>query len=81
MTDDLAEINSLGVTGTPDFFINGHFLSGAQPLEGFARVINAELERLKLPVPPLLSQFPQSKGGLSKSRTEPAELPYGRLTR
>ena len=52
VTDDLAEVNSLGVTGTPGFFINGHFLSGAQPLEGFAKVINAELERLRLPVPP-----------------------------
>jgi predicted DsbA family dithiol-disulfide isomerase len=37
VTDDLAEINSLGVTGTPGFFINGQFLSGAQPLEGFAK--------------------------------------------
>jgi protein-disulfide isomerase len=49
---DMSEVNSLGVTGTPAFFINGHFLSGAQPFDGFARVINSELQRLKLPVPP-----------------------------
>ena len=49
---DMTEINALGVTGTPAFFINGHYLSGAQPFDGFARVINAELQRLKLPVPP-----------------------------
>jgi len=49
---DVSEANSLGVTGTPAFFINGHFLSGAQQFDGFAKVINAELQRLKLPVPP-----------------------------
>ena len=48
---DLAEAKALGVTGTPSFFINGHFLSGAKPFDDFAQVINAELERLKLPVP------------------------------
>jgi protein-disulfide isomerase len=56
VTEDIAQADRLGVTGTPAFFINGHFLSGAQPLEGFARVINAELQRLKLPVPPAAAQ-------------------------
>jgi protein-disulfide isomerase len=32
-----------GVTGTPAFFINGRMLSGAQPYEAFARVIDEEL--------------------------------------
>jgi protein-disulfide isomerase len=49
---DKSEAQSLGVTGTPAFFVNGRFLSGAQPFDEFARVINAELTRLKLPVPP-----------------------------
>jgi protein-disulfide isomerase len=49
---DTAEAKSLGATGTPAFFVNGRFLSGAKPFEEFARVINAELERLNLPVPP-----------------------------
>ena len=35
----------LGVTGTPAFFINGEFGSGAQPVESFARVIERELSR------------------------------------
>jgi protein-disulfide isomerase len=35
----------LGVTGTPAFFINGRLLSGAQPLEVFARLIEDELSR------------------------------------
>ncbi len=34
---------SLGVTGTPAFFINGRFLSGAQPFESFKRLIDEEL--------------------------------------
>jgi protein-disulfide isomerase len=52
VADDVAEAGSLGVTGTPVFFVNGHYLRGAQPFEGFAKVINAELQRLNLPVPP-----------------------------
>jgi protein-disulfide isomerase len=34
----------VGVTGTPAFFINGVLLSGAQPLEAFSQVIDAELK-------------------------------------
>ena len=49
---DMAEARSLGVTGTPGFFVNGRFLSGAKPFAEFANVINAELARLNLPVPP-----------------------------
>ncbi len=33
------------MTGTPSFFINGRFLSGAQPYEAFARVIDQELAK------------------------------------
>jgi protein-disulfide isomerase len=36
----------LGVTGIPGFFINGRFLSGAQPLEAFVRLIDDELARM-----------------------------------
>ena len=49
---DVAEIKAIGGTGTPAFFVNGRFLSGAKPFEEFARVINAELQRLNIPVPP-----------------------------
>ena len=37
----------LGVTGTPAFFINGELVSGAQPVESFARVIERELARAR----------------------------------
>lgn len=49
---DAAEAKALGATGTPAFFINGRYLSGAKPFPEFAAVINAELARLKLPIPP-----------------------------
>jgi protein-disulfide isomerase len=48
---DMAEARSLGLSGTPGFFVNGKFLSGAQPFDKFATLINAELQRLGLPVP------------------------------
>jgi protein-disulfide isomerase len=50
--DDLAEARSLGINGTPAFFVNGHFLNGAKPFPEFVKVINAELQRLNLPIPP-----------------------------
>jgi len=49
---DAAEAAKLGVGGTPAFFVNGKFLSGAKPFNEFAAVINAELKRLNLPIPP-----------------------------
>jgi protein-disulfide isomerase len=49
---DAAEAKTLGVSGTPAFFVNGRFLSGAKPFEEFATAINAELRRLNLPIPP-----------------------------
>jgi len=43
--DDLKQASQLGVTGTPAFFINGKFLSGAQPFANFKRVIDDALEK------------------------------------
>jgi len=48
---DKAEAQSLGVKGTPAFFINGRYLSGAKPFQEFATVINAELKKRNIPVP------------------------------
>jgi protein-disulfide isomerase len=42
---DTKEAADLEVTGTPAFFINGRFLSGAQPLPSFQRIIDEELKR------------------------------------
>ena len=40
---DKSEASSLGITGTPAFFVNGRFLSGARPFEDFAKLIDDAL--------------------------------------
>jgi len=42
---DAAEAASLGVTGTPGFFVNGRFLRGAKPFEEFKKMIDEELAK------------------------------------
>ena len=41
--DDYSGGTDLGVNATPAFFINGRFLSGAQPFEAFKEIIDEEL--------------------------------------
>ena len=43
--EDIRQGNKLGVTGTPAFFINGRFISGAQPFANFKRVIDEMIEK------------------------------------
>lgn len=47
VADDMADAQKVGVTGTPAFFINGIMLSGAQPIDEFSKVIDAELSGQK----------------------------------
>ncbi len=47
--DDIAQATKLGVTGTPASFVNGRFLSGAQPVASFKRLIDQELAKKKQP--------------------------------
>lgn len=42
---DEMEAERLGVKGTPTFFVNGRRVTGAQPMEVFARLIDGELKR------------------------------------
>jgi protein-disulfide isomerase len=42
---DTAEAARLGVSGTPGFFINGRFLSGAKPFDSFKQLIDEELKK------------------------------------
>jgi protein-disulfide isomerase len=40
---DADEASRLGLSGTPAFFINGRLLTGAQPFENFAQIVEEEL--------------------------------------
>ena len=44
VASDLDEGVRAGVTGTPAFFINGQFISGAQPFEVFQQILDAQLK-------------------------------------
>ena len=43
---DIRAATAAGVSGTPAFFVNGRFLSGAVPLEHFVELIDDELARI-----------------------------------
>ena len=43
--DEMAEGAKVGVRGTPNFFVNGNRLTGAQPLPKFEELIDAELKK------------------------------------
>ena len=42
---DLEDGAAAGMSGTPGFFVNGRFVNGAQPLEVFSQIIDAELAK------------------------------------
>jgi protein-disulfide isomerase len=42
---DSKEGSANGANGTPAFFINGQFISGAQPFDSFKKVIDDELKK------------------------------------
>ncbi|MGV8039031.1 MAG: DsbA family protein [Thermoanaerobaculaceae bacterium] len=43
--EDMRLAQSLGITGTPAFLVNGRFIEGAQPFEVFQEVVDDELAR------------------------------------
>ncbi len=45
VAEDQRELSQLGARGTPSFFINGRFLSGAQPIDRFKALIDEELKK------------------------------------
>jgi len=42
---DMRELQALGVSATPAFFINGRYLSGAQPIDQFVSLVDEELKK------------------------------------
>lgn len=47
LTGDQELMGSLGVRGTPTFFINGRLLVGAQPIEAFRALVDEELAKAR----------------------------------
>ncbi len=45
ITEQQAQGVTLGARGTPAFFVNGRFLSGAQPVENFKALIDEEMKK------------------------------------
>lgn len=43
VNESLDQAQSLGITGTPTFFVNGRIVRGAQPYETFKQIIDEEL--------------------------------------
>jgi protein-disulfide isomerase len=67
VNEDQALANKLGASGTPAFFINGRFLSGAQPIANFKSLIDEELAKAEA----------QVKNGLSPSKVYAGILEKG----
>ncbi|RKH41140.1 DsbA family protein [Corallococcus sicarius] len=63
ISKDQTLASQLGANGTPAFFINGRFLSGAQPIENFKGLIDEELAKAE---------------GLVKSGVAPSQV-YARI--
>jgi protein-disulfide isomerase len=42
---DMKQGSALGVEGTPAAFVNGHLVSGAQPVEAFKKIVDEELKK------------------------------------
>jgi protein-disulfide isomerase len=45
IANDQRQLAAVGARGTPAFFINGRFLSGAQPIDRFKAVIDEEMKK------------------------------------
>jgi protein-disulfide isomerase len=64
---DQRKAMSLGARGTPAFFVNGRFLSGAQPFSAFKTLIDQELSKAK--ASGIAKKDYYQKGVVAKGRT------------
>lgn len=62
---------SLGARGTPAFFVNGRFLSGAQPFERFKTLIDEELKKAEKLVEGGTSKAKLYETIIAKGKTKP----------
>jgi protein-disulfide isomerase len=62
------EVMKIGATGTPATFINGRYLSGAQPYESFKKLVDEELAKAGGAAAPAPSASTASDGGKEASK-------------
>jgi protein-disulfide isomerase len=76
---DTAVAAKLGARGTPAFFINGRYLSGAQPVEQFKTIIDDEIKRAEKLIAAGVSKkgiyLALTKKGLTEAKAEEAQKP------
>ncbi|NBD13509.1 MULTISPECIES: thioredoxin domain-containing protein [Corallococcus] len=79
INQEQALAQQLGANGTPAFFINGRFLSGAQPIENFKALIDEELAKaeglVKTGVAPSQVYARTVEKGLERAPTRAAQAP------
>ncbi len=73
---DQAELARVGASGTPAFFINGRFLSGARPIQMFKQLVDEELKKANEAIQkgtPLEKYYEEAvvKKGLKKLEVKP----------
>lgn len=71
--------NQLGASGTPAFFINGRFMSGAQSVDAFSALIDEELAKAKASGVPKKDYYEKKilGSGLTKVEAPAAEAGGG----
>jgi len=78
---DMAEGKVVGVQGTPNSFVNGTFLSGAQPIEKVTSLIDAELASAQraiaagTPADRVYAKLSQENKARNPAPTKPAAAP------
>ncbi len=45
IAQDQSDLRNVGTSGTPAFYINGRFLSGARPVDQFKKLVDEELKK------------------------------------
>jgi hypothetical protein len=82
--EDQADVAKVGTSGTPAFYINGRFLSGAQPIDQFKTLIDEELKKAneritkgEATVASYYDEFVLKRGLKEIARVAQAEAPGG----
>jgi protein-disulfide isomerase len=69
---DAKEARSFGINGTPGFLINGRVITGAVPIENFEAIIDEELTRRGIAVPPKEEPAAEAAEAAEAKPEEPA---------